>query len=104
MTIKELCKKSHKMAVKKGFWDKKRNDGEIIALMHSELSEVLEGLRKGNPPSGKIPKFTSVEEEIADLFIRAGDYIEAKKLRIVEAIVAKMKYNSIRPYKHGKEF
>jgi len=36
----------HQIARRKGWWDAERNDGEIIALMHSELSEALEALRQ----------------------------------------------------------
>ena len=38
----------HETAKSKGWWDSERNDGELIALMHSELSEALEALRNGN--------------------------------------------------------
>ena len=38
--------KVHNNAKEKGWWDEERNDGEMIALMHSELSEALEALRK----------------------------------------------------------
>ena len=31
----------HSIAVDHGFWDSNRSDGEIIALIHSELSEAL---------------------------------------------------------------
>ena len=40
----------HQTAVDKGFWDDPRNMGEMIALMHSELSEALESHRSGEPP------------------------------------------------------
>lgn len=104
MTLKELCKLSHTIAVEKGFWDYTRNDGEMIALMHSELSEALEGIRLGNPPSDKIPEFSCAEEEFADLLIRVADTCEERGYRLTEAIEAKMKYNKNRPYKHGKNF
>jgi hypothetical protein len=35
------------IAIEKGWWEGERNEGELIALMHSELSEGLEAIRKG---------------------------------------------------------
>ena len=104
MTIKELCKTCYRRAKQKGFWSEKRNDGELIALIHSELSEGLEGLRHGNPKSDKIPEFTSIEEELADVVIRVCDMAGGKKLRLQKAIVAKLEYNKTRELKHGKKF
>lgn len=83
-----------------GWWETSRNDGELIALMHSELSEALEGQRHPGP-SEHIPEFTAVEEEMADVMIRIADYSAARNLRLAEAIIAKMKYNKTREYKHG---
>ena len=36
----------YETAVAKGWWNEDRNDGECIALIHSELSEALEALRR----------------------------------------------------------
>jgi len=94
----------HETAKEKGWWDKERNDGEIIALLHSELSEMLEALRHGNPMDEKVLGFSGAEVEAADLFIRLADYGAARGYRIAEAVVAKMAYNRTREYKHGKEF
>lgn len=82
-----------------------RNDAEMIALMHSELSEALEGLRDGNPTSEKLGEpFTQVEEELADLVIRCLDMADGRNYALGRAIVAKMAYNEGRPYKHNREF
>ena len=96
----------HHTAREKGFWidGVERNDGEMLALIHAEISEVLEGLRKGNPPDDKLPEFSSAETEFADVIIRTMDMAHARGWRVAQAVEAKMKYNTTRPYKHGKEF
>jgi hypothetical protein len=89
-------------ACEKGWWDgADRNDGELIALMHSELSEALEGLRAGNPPDEKLTAFLSTEVEYADVVIRIMDHAVKRGWRVGAAIVAKAEYNKSRPVKHG---
>lgn len=94
----------HKNAVNHGFWEGERNFGELISLIHSELSEALEAMRAGNPKSKKISSFKNVEEELADAVIRIMDLSCGLRLDVAGAIIEKMKYNLKRPYKHGKEF
>lgn len=49
MTISDIVKRAHENAVKHGFWDPAPEFGTAIALIHSELSEVLEEARAGRP-------------------------------------------------------
>lgn len=49
-----------------------RDFGEVVALMHSELSEALEGDRKGLTDQ-HLPHLTSVSVEMADALIRIFD-------------------------------
>lgn len=77
-----------------------RNDGELIALMHSELSEGLEALRK-DAVSDKIAPFKGIEEELADCVIRILDASAEKGWNVIDAILAKMDYNEGRAYRHG---
>lgn len=91
----------HATCVEKGFWRRERNPYEMIALMHSELSECVEGLRN-HSASSSIPPFAPEEEELADCIIRIMDYAVGRGLHVPEALVAKLAYNSKRPWMHGK--
>jgi len=93
--LNEMAIECHARAVVAGWWDKPRNAGECIALMHSELSEALEGIRKGAQDE-HLPEFTSEEIELADSLIRHFDYAGARQLRLGEAFVAKLLYNANR--------
>ena len=91
----------HATAVSKGWWNGTCNQYEKIALMNSELSEAIEFLRQGDNYSDHIPDFKGVEEEFADVIIRILDYAEAFGLDIPEAVLAKIKFNENRRYRHG---
>jgi len=100
MAMAEIC---NFISTANGFWAGPLNDNDAtkIALTHSELSEALEGLRAGNPKSDKIPEFNSAEEEYADAIIRILDHCAQRDWRIGEAVVAKIRYNATRPFRHG---
>ena len=107
MNIKQLQKICYQIAVENGFWDgiinyvtpnDNRNNAEMIALMHSELSEALEELRKPNC------KMKLVGEELADCVIRILDFCGGRNIDLQTAIEKKIKKNKKRRHKHGKKF
>lgn len=86
-----LAKEIHETAIDKGWWDKKRNHDEIFMLIITELAEAIEADRKERwvsiadfdkyesslkPPEmfKKLIKDT-VEDEVADAYIRCLDYL-----------------------------
>ncbi len=84
-----------------GFHTADREDGTLIALIHSELSECLEAVRHDNPASTKILGFSNMEEELADVVIRVADYAQSRGLNLAGAIEAKHKHNLTRNFCHG---
>jgi hypothetical protein len=69
-----------------------RNFGEVVALMHSELSEALEADRKGLMDD-KLPHRDGREVEFADCIIRILDTSAALGLDVAGALVDKNRFN-----------
>lgn len=68
---------------------------EKIALIHSEVSEALEGHRK-NRQDEHLPHLLSLEVELADAAIRIFDLAGGMGLDLGAAIDEKMDYNAAR--------
>lgn len=118
MNLTELSKRVHKANEK--WWQDpatqqpiKRNRGELLALIHSEISEALEGERK-NLMDDKLPEYPMAAVEIVDAMIRQLDYLAGihPEIDIQAVFDAKMAYNAKREdHKHearliagGKQF
>lgn len=69
-----------------------RNFGEVVALMHSELSEALEADRKGLMDD-KLPYRDGREVEFADCIIRIFDTAAALGLDVAGAVIEKNRFN-----------
>ena len=73
----------------------KRNIGEALCLIHSEISEAMEGHRK-SLMDDKLPHRSMFEVELADAVIRIFDLAGGLGLDLGGAITEKMAFNAIR--------
>lgn len=119
-TLNQLAKEIHQGNVEKGFWDKDRSFAETCMLIVSELSEAVEADRRGvnciydlnqngliqnfDPESFKGMVKDTVEDEIADTFIRLLDLCGRMNIDIESHIMLKLQYNKTRPRLHGKNY
>lgn len=72
-----------------------RNKGELLALIHSEISECLEGERK-DLMDDHLPHRRMAEVELADALIRIFDYAGGFGYDLGGAFVEKLIYNAKR--------
>lgn len=94
----DLC---HGLAREAGWHDKPREVGTMLALVHSEVSEALEGFRK-DLNDDHLTNRKMAEVELADAVIRIFDLAGSKGFDIGGALVEKLKYNTTRK-DHQKE-
>jgi hypothetical protein len=78
-----------------------RNVGEMLALVHSEISEALEGHRK-NLMDDKLSHRPMIEVELADAIIRILDMGKGLGLDVAGAVVEKCEFNTTR-VDHSRE-
>jgi NTP pyrophosphatase (non-canonical NTP hydrolase) len=74
-------------------WDDERHIPTLLCLIHSEVSEALEGFRAGDREN--------VAEELADVLIRVLDLAGGLGIDMDTEVRAKLKKNRQRGHRHG---
>lgn len=102
--INALCAEIHADNVAAGWWTDlstgesivaTRNVPEMLCLIHSEISEAMEGHRK-NLMDDKLPHRKMMEVELADAVIRIFDLAGSRGYDLGGAIQEKRAYNKQR--------
>lgn len=78
MDLIELQNKIHEQNKAMGWWDEPRPFSTFVCLFHSELSEAMEGDRKGLMDD-HLPQYEMFWVELADFAIRCLDWLGSKK-------------------------
>ena len=99
--LQHLC---HSLASESGWWNDLETGADLretfnvpekLMLIVSEVSEAMEGHRKGLMDD-KLPHRKMIEVELADAMIRILDLAGAMNLDLAGATIEKLKYNASR--------
>ena len=96
----------HETAIEKGFWDGEIGYDKIgnkLALVHSEVTEVLEAIRKNKGSEEVVEEMSDVLIRLLDIYAamrNTGDVIHS----FDEVLNKKINVNKERPKLHGNLF
>lgn len=106
-SLRDLQKTVHEVSSRAGWWNPRAAEGapfrwsvdtrvpEKLCLIHSEISEALEGHRQ-NLQDCDLPNRHKMEVELADAIIRILDLAEACKFDMQATILEKIEFNKNR--------
>lgn len=93
INLNDLAKDNHQNSIEKGWYEPEPTVPELLCMIHSEVSEVVDAYRNGRD--------NEIGEELADIILRTLDLSAHLEIDIHSAVLNKLEYNKTRPYRHG---
>ena len=108
-SLDQWAESFHSVSTSKGFWDNYDDSpNEFIctklALIHSEVTEVLEAIRKNKGEEEIMAEFADIIIRTLDLYAGMNKRLFEKERSLDFAIQQKHEKNSGRPKLHGNNF
>lgn len=107
-TLEEYQQEVYEINQANGWFDSERTFGEDVALLHSEVSEMLEAFRDSGlddttpvAQDGVLPKPEGVGSEAADVLVRLLDTCYRTGIDLRFEFERKLAYNRTRGHRHG---
>jgi NTP pyrophosphatase (non-canonical NTP hydrolase) len=114
-TLSSIAWAVHRLAWQKGWHSKEETEDHFVERfcnnLHDEVSELHEAWRNNqlhglcdksvHMAEAGVKPLTCLEEELADIIIRALDCAEKEGIDIQSAVERKHVYNATRPERHG---
>ena len=109
-TLEDFAEECHLASYNNGWWHDPDTGQELptegflgahvigckLGLIHSEVSEVMEGHRK-SLKDDKLPEYDAMDVELVDVLIRVFDLMGQRKKPYNEIYKKKMAFNDVRP-------
>lgn len=102
--LNAMADECYAIAASKGWHESSVPIANYVANLHGEVSELWEAYRRNalDKPCDKDTALTCLEEEVADIVIRALDMACDLGVDVARAVSLKCAYNRTRQHRHGK--
>jgi len=98
MEIQKLMDDAYELAIEKGFYNGDERPIELLAMIHTEVSEAINIYRKKGMKD--YSSMESLPTELADVILRTLTFCRHFNIDIENSLIKKMEYNKKRVWQN----